>query len=86
MIGFTQNKGDTTKKHIELKLKKSNKFNFKIKCLYLLKKTMENIEHIKYQYEVQIQEFQLLIHKLENKIEMLQALLQSRENPEKVKF
>jgi len=75
-----------TKKHIELKLKKSNKFNFKIKCLYLLKKTMENIEHIKYQYEVQIQEFQLLIHKLENKIEMLQALLQSRENPEKVKF
>ena len=86
MIGFTQNKGDTTKKHIELKLKKSNKFNFKIKCLYLLKKTMENIEHIKYQYEVQIQEFQLLIHKLENKIEMLQALLQSRENPEQVKF
>ena len=86
MIGFTQNKEDTTKKHIELKLKKSNKFNFKIKCLYLLKKTMENIEHIKYQYEVQIQEFQLLIHKLENKIEMLQALLQSRENPEKVKF
>ena len=75
-----------TKKHIELKLKKSNKFNFKIKCLYLLKKTMENIEHIKYQYEVQIQEFQLLIHKLENKIEMLQALLQSRENPEQVKF
>jgi len=52
----------------------------------LLKKTMENIEHIKYQYEVQIQEFQLLIHKLENKIEMLQALLQSRENPKKVKF
>jgi hypothetical protein len=86
MIGFTQNKEDTTKKHIELKLKKSNKFNFKIKCLYLLKKTMENIEHIKYQYEVQIQEFQLLIHKLENKIEMLQALLQSRENPEQVKF
>jgi len=86
MIGFIQNKGDTTKKHIELKLKKSNKFNFKIKCLYLLKKTMENIEHIKYQYEVQIQEFQLLIHKLENKIEMLQALLQSRENPEQVKF
>ena len=86
MIGFTQNKGDTTKKHIELKLKKSNKFNFKIKCLYLLKKTMENIEHIKYQYEVQIQEFQLLIHKLENKIEMLQALLQSREHTEKVKF
>jgi len=86
MIGFTQSKGDTTKKHIELKLKKSNKFNFKIKCLYLLKKTMENIEHIKYQYEVQIQEFQLLIHKLENKIEMLQALLQSRENPEQVKF
>ena len=86
MIGFTQNKGDTIKKHIELKLKKSNKFNFKIKCLYLLKKTMENIEHIKYQYEVQIQEFQLLIHKLENKIEMLQALLQSRENPEQVKF
>jgi hypothetical protein len=86
MIGFTQNKGDTIKKHIELKLKKSNKFNFKIKCLYLLKKTMENIEHIKYQYEVQIQEFQLLIHKLENKIEMLQALLQSREHPEKVKF
>ena len=84
MIGFSQNKGDTTKKHIELK--KSNKFNFKIKCLYLLKKTMENIEHIKYQYEVQIQEFQLLIHKLENKIEMLQALLQSRENPEQVKF
>ena len=86
MIGFTQSKGDTTKKHIELKLKKSNKFNFKIKCLYLLKKTMENIEHIKYQYEVQIQEFQLIIHKLENKIEMLQALLQSRENPEQVKF
>ena len=86
MIGFTQSKGDTTKKHIELKLKKSNKFNFKIKCLYLLKKTMENIEHIKYQYEVQIQEFQLLIHKLENKIEMLQALLQSRENPKQVKF
>jgi len=86
MIGFTQDKEDMTKKHIELKLKKSNKFNFKIKCLYLLKKTMENIEHIKYQYEVQIQEFQLLIHKLENKIEMLQALLQSRENPEKVKF
>ena len=86
MIGFTQSKEDMTKKHIELKLKKSNKFNFKIKCLYLLKKTMENIEHIKYQYEVQIQEFQLLIHKLENKIEMLQALLQSRENPEQVKF
>ena len=86
MIGFTQDKEDMTKKHIELKLKKSNKFNFKIKCLYLLKKTMENIEHIKYQYEVQIQEFQLLIHKLENKIEMQQALLQSRENPEKVKF
>ena len=86
MIGFTQDKEDMTKKHIELKLKKSNKFNFKIKCLYLLKKTMENIEHIKYQYEVQIQEFQLLIHKLENKIEMLQVLLQSRENPEKVKF
>ena len=86
MIGFTQDKEDMTKKHIELKLKKSNKFNFKIKCLYLLKKTMENIEQIKYQYEVQIQEFQLLIHKLENKIEMLQALLQSRENPEQVKF
>jgi hypothetical protein len=35
---------------------------------------------------VQIQEFQLIIYKLENKIEMLQALLQSRENPEQVKF
>jgi predicted type IV restriction endonuclease len=87
MIGFTQSKGDTTKKHIELK--KSNKFNFKIKCLYLLKKTMEQIvtiEDLRYQHKVQIQEFQLLIHKLENKIEMLQALLQSRENPEQVKF
>jgi predicted type IV restriction endonuclease len=87
MIGFTQSKGDTTKKHIELK--KSNKFNFKIKCLYLLKKTMEQIvtiEDLRYQHKVQIQEFQLLIHKLENKIEMLQALLQSRENPDKVKF
>ena len=87
MIGFTQSKGDTTKKHIELK--KSNKFNFKIKCLYLLKKTMEQIvtiEDLRYQHKVQIQEFQLLIHKLENKIEMLQELLQSRENPEQVKF
>jgi predicted type IV restriction endonuclease len=87
MIGFTQSKEDTTKKHIELK--KSNKFNFKIKCLYLLKKTMEQIvtiEDLRYQHKVQIQEFQLLIHKLENKIEMLQALLQSRENPDKVKF
>jgi predicted type IV restriction endonuclease len=87
MIGFTQSKEDTTKKHIELK--KSNKFNFKIKCLYLLKKTMEQIvtiEDLRYQHKVQIQEFQLLIHKLENKIEMLQALLQSRENPEQVKF
>jgi hypothetical protein len=35
---------------------------------------------------VQVQEFQLIIYKLENKIEMLQALLQSRENPEQVKF
>tara|TARA_B110000046_G_C12924345_1_gene368589 strand:- start:745 stop:1014 length:270 start_codon:yes stop_codon:yes gene_type:complete len=89
MIGFTQDKEDMTKKHIELKLKKSNKFNFKIKCLYLLKKTMEQIvtiEDLRYQHKVQIQEFQLLIHKLENKIEMLQALLQSRENPEQVKF
>jgi predicted type IV restriction endonuclease len=87
MIGFTQSKEDTTKKHIELK--KSKKFNFKIKCLYLLKKTMEQIvtiEDLRYQHKVQIQEFQLLIHKLENKIEMLQALLQSRENPEQVKF
>ena len=87
MIGFTQSKGDMTKKHIELK--KSNKFNFKIKCLYLLKKTMEqivSIEDLRYQHKVQIQEFQLIIYKLENKIEMLQALLQSRENPKKVKF
>ena len=89
MIGFTQDKEDMTKKHIELKLKKINKFNFKIKCLYLLKKTMEqivNIEDLRYQHKVQIQEFQLIIYKLENKIEMLQALLQSRENPEQVKF
>lgn len=45
-----------------------------------------NIEDLKYQHKVQIQEFQLIIYKLENKIEMLQALLQSRENPEEVKF
>jgi len=54
-----------------------------------VKKTMEqivNIEDLKYQHKVQIQEFQLVIYKLENKIEMLQALLQSRENPEQVKF
>jgi hypothetical protein len=47
---------------------------------------MENIENIKYQYQVQIQEFQLMIYKLENKIEVLKALLQIRENPEQVKF
>ena len=54
-----------------------------------VKKTMEqivNIEDLRYQHKVQIQEFQLIIYKLENKIEMLQALLQSRENPEQVKF
>jgi len=54
-----------------------------------VKKTMQqivNIEDLKYQHKVQIQEFQLVIYKLENKIEMLQALLQSRENPEQVKF
>ncbi len=54
-----------------------------------VKKTMKqivNIEDLKYQHKVQIQEFQLVIYKLENKIEMLQALLQSRENPEQVKF
>ena len=45
-----------------------------------------NIEDLRYQHKVQIQEFQLIINKLENKIEMLQALLQSRENPEQVKF
>lgn len=89
MIGFTQNKGDTIKKHIRLKQKKRVHFNFKIKCLYLSKKTMEqivSIEDLRYQHKVQIQEFQLIINKLENKIEMLQALLQSRENPEQVKF
>ena len=47
---------------------------------------MENIENIKYQYQVQIKEFQLMIYKLENKIEVLKALLQIRENPEQVKF
>ena len=54
-----------------------------------VKKTMQqivNIEDLKYQHKVQIQEFQLVIYKLENKIEMLQALLQSWENPEQVKF
>ena len=45
-----------------------------------------SIEDLRYQHKVQIQEFQLIIHKLENKIEMLQALLQSREHPEQVKF
>jgi len=45
-----------------------------------------NVENLKYQHKVQVQEFQLIIYKLENKIEMLQALLQSRENPEQVKF
>ena len=45
-----------------------------------------NIEDLRYQHKVQIQEFQLIINKLENKIEMLQALLQSRENPEQIKF
>jgi len=45
-----------------------------------------NVEDLKYQHKVQVQEFQLIIYKLENKIDMLQALLQSRENPEQVKF
>jgi hypothetical protein len=45
-----------------------------------------NIEDLKYQHKVQVQEFQLIIYKLEQKVEMLQALLQSRENPEQVKF
>jgi|TARA_R110002020_G_scaffold431924_1_gene641995 hypothetical protein len=54
-----------------------------------VKKTMEqivNIEELKYQHKVQVQEFQLIIYKLEQKVEMLQALISTRENPEKVKF
>jgi len=54
------------------------------------KKTMEQsiltIEEIRFQHKLELQEFQLVIHKLENKIAMLQALLQSRENPETVNF
>jgi len=54
-----------------------------------VKKTMEqivNIEELKYQHKVQVQEFQLIIYKLEQKVEMLQALISTRENPEQVKF
>lgn len=45
-----------------------------------------SIEEIRFQHKLEIQEFQLIIHKLENKIEMLKAILQSRENPDQVKF
>lgn len=54
-----------------------------------VKKTMEqivNIEELKYQHKVQVQEFQLIIYKLEQKVEMLKALISTRENPEQVKF
>jgi len=54
-----------------------------------VKKTMEqivNIEELKYQHKLQIQEFQLIIYKLEQKVEMLQALISTRENPKQVKF
>ena len=54
-----------------------------------VKKTMEqivNIEELKYRHKVQVQEFQLIIYKLEQKVEMLQALISTRENPEQVKF
>jgi len=45
-----------------------------------------NIEDLRYQHKVQVQEFQLIIYKLEQKVEMLQALISTRENPEQVKF
>ena len=45
-----------------------------------------SIEEIRFKNKLEIQEFQLIIHKLENKIEMLKAILQSRENPDQVKF
>jgi hypothetical protein len=46
----------------------------------------ESIQEIKFQHKLEIQEFQLIIHQLENKIEILKAILESRENPEEVKF
>ncbi len=46
----------------------------------------ESIQEIKFQHKLEIQEFQLIIHRLENKIEILKAILESRENPEEVKF
>tara|TARA_R100000231_G_C5319653_1_gene163038 strand:- start:646 stop:822 length:177 start_codon:yes stop_codon:yes gene_type:complete len=54
-----------------------------------VKKTMEkivDIEELKFQHKLQIQEFQLIIYKLEQKVEMLQALISTRENPKQVKF
>jgi len=51
-----------------------------------MEQSILSIEEIKFQHKLELQEFQLVIHKLENKIAMLQALLQSRENPETVKF
>lgn len=46
----------------------------------------KSVEEIKYRHKLEIQELQLIIHKLENKIEILNAILESRENPEKVNF
>lgn len=46
----------------------------------------QSIEDLKYQHKVQIQEFQLLIYKLEQKVEMLQAIILARANPEQVEF
>ena len=57
--------------------------------LIVTKSLIRDLRHETLSVEIeyrQIQEFQLIINKLENKIEMLQALLQSRENPKKVKF
>jgi len=51
-----------------------------------MEQSILTIEEIKFQHKLEVQEFQLVIHKLENRIAMLQAILQSRENPDKVKF
>jgi len=65
----------------------------------LLKKTMneltqsytgelveKSMEEIKFRHKLEIQELQLIIHKLENKIEILNAIIQSRENPDNCNF
>ena len=50
---------------------------------------MENVisfDDLKYQHKCEIQEFQLVIYKLEQKIAMLEAILQAHKNPELIKF